>query len=54
MNVFETKQQATEYANSVYPEYLSTGVANIVKAGPLVARILGCAVGFYVDIEKES
>ena len=54
MNVFETQKEATEYADKKYNDYISTGVANVVFAGPTIAKMIGCNVGYYIDIEREG
>ena len=48
MQIFETEQEATDHMNSTYPEYAATGVANVVKVGPQIAKHLGCKVGYGV------
>jgi hypothetical protein len=48
MKTFNTKNEANEYMINTYPEYALTGVANVIKVGPQMAKHLGCEVGYAV------
>ena len=49
MTVFATKQEATEYAIKQYGAlYVEQNIVNVIKIGPMVAKHLGCKVGYYV------
>jgi len=52
MKVFETKEQATKYAASEYGQtQLDTECVNVIKVGPMMAKFLGCEVGYVIDKE---
>ena len=49
MTVFATKQEATEYAINQYGAlYVEQNIVNVIKIGPMVAKHLGCEVGYYI------
>ena len=49
MTVFATKQEATDYAVNKYGAlYVEHGIVNVIKIGPMVAKHLGCEVGYYI------
>ena len=52
MKVFETKQQATEYAINTYGKtQVETETVNVVKVGGMIAKFYGCSEGYAVDKE---
>jgi hypothetical protein len=52
MTVFTTEQEATEYAVKQYGAlYVEQNIVNVIKIGPMVAKHLGCDVGYAIDNE---
>lgn len=52
MNVFETKQEAIEYAVAQYGKtQVETETVNVVKVGGMIAKFYGCSEGYAVDKE---
>ena len=52
MTVFATKQEATEHAINQYGAlYVEQNIVNVIKIGPMVAKHLGCDVGYAIDKE---
>lgn len=49
MTVFTTKQEATDYAVKQYGQlYVDQNIVNVIKIGPMIAKHLGCEVGYAV------
>ena len=52
MAVFATKQEATGHAINQYGAlYVEQNIVNVIKIGPMVAKHLGCDVGYAIDKE---
>lgn len=52
MNIFDTKEEATEYAIQTYGAVqVETDVACVVKVGRTIAKFLGCKEGWAVGKE---
>lgn len=54
MNVFQTQEEATQYAIEQFGALqVETECVNVIRIGPLIARYYGCEVGYAVDKEME-
>lgn len=51
MTVFDSKSEAEAYAKKTYGGQFETGVVNIVKIGPTLAKFYGCGIGYAIDSE---
>lgn len=55
MKTYPTREEAMKVAVEKYgPLAIETGTVNIIKVGPMIAKHMGCDVGFAIQAIEEE